>query len=418
MGITSLWGRGGVGRRSVRKGEAAWAAEVLEERQLLSAVDIAGFTDTSAWRIGASDENGFEFTTVQQWSRGVEWFHPVTGDFNGDGIDDVAARTQFGEWWVGLNDGAGHLTTGLWTQWDPSKFWIESLVGDFDGDGDDDIAGLTKEVPLSSSSVFGQRVQDGWVALSNGDDGFVDQHWATWSRTNWQEIGVGDFNGDGRDDIAAFEGQGSDNPLLRVALPATFEWWVALSDGTQFLSSAWTRWSSRPWKDISFGDFNGDGRDDIAGRTDEGQWWVALAQSGGGFVNRHWTTWGSGQDWRDVVVGDFDADGNDDIAGRTRSGQWWVARSTADSRFTNELWGTWNENLLWRHAVVGDFNDDGRDDIAAQGWTREIPLIGTGQPWWVAKSTGLAFVNELWATEPLFTTYERVLAGEFDTERD
>jgi hypothetical protein len=278
---------------------------VLEERQMLSAVDIAGFTDDSAWRIGASDGSGFEFTTVQQWSRGVEWFHPLTGDFNGDGIDDVAARTQYGEWWVGLNNGAGGLTTRLWTQWDPSKLWVESLVGDFDGDGDDDIAGLTTPIPLNSTSLFGARAQDWWVALSAGDDGFVNRHWATWGAWNWQKVGVGDFNGDGRDDVAAFEGQGSDNPLelgmaVRYALPATFQWWVGVSDGTRFASSAWTEWKSTAgWRDISFGDFNGDGRDDIAGRTDQGQWWVAVARAGGGFVNQAWTVWDESQQWRD-----------------------------------------------------------------------------------------------------------------------
>ena len=48
--------------------------------------------------------------------------------------------------------------------------------------------------------------------------------------------------------------------------------------------------------------------------------------------------------WENVTVGDFDGDGRDDIAARHKFG-WWVARTT-DNGFETSLWGTWN-NVDW-----------------------------------------------------------------------
>ena len=62
-------------------------------------------------------------------------------------------------------------------------------------------------------------------------------------------------------------------------------------------------------------------------------------------------------------MGDFNGDGRDDIAGRTPSGGWWVARSTG-SQFINGLWGNWSSRVSWDDVLVGDFNGDGRDDLA------------------------------------------------------
>src|SRR5262249_20575664 len=132
---------------------------------------------------------------------------------------------------------------------------------------------------------------------------------------------------------------------------------VGLSDGTKLKTSLWASWSTAvTWVDVQVGDFNGDGSADIAGRADEiGQWWVAVSNGSNMFTNQYWTTWSTAVGWDDVQVGDFNNDGKMDIAGRVHeSGQWWVAVSTG-SQFINQLWTTWSTAVTWDDVNTGKF---------------------------------------------------------------
>jgi hypothetical protein len=161
--------------------------------------------------------------------------------------------------------------------------------------------------------------------------------------------------------------------------------------------------------DVQLADFNGDGKRDLAGRVlQDGTWWVALS-TGGAFANStKWATWApdsAGLHWVDVKVGDFNGDGKADIAGRyLETGQWWVNLS-AGSSFNTSLWVTWNPAATWVDIQVGDFNGDGRSDLA--GRYKEA-----GQ-WWVAASSGSAFNNTLWTTWAAAVTWVDVRAGKF-----
>jgi hypothetical protein len=54
-----------------------------------------------------------------------------------------------------------------------------------------------------------------------------------------------------------------------------------------------------------------------------------------------------------VTVGDFDGDGKADVAGRTSGGEWYVARSTGTA-LTNARWGAWAEAAGWT-TYLGDY---------------------------------------------------------------
>ncbi|MDA1177962.1 MAG: VCBS repeat-containing protein [Planctomycetota bacterium] len=286
-------------------------------------------------------------------SGAVTWVNVLTGDFDGNGTEEVVARVlESGEWWH--TDGT---TTTSWGYWSPLS-WLDVKAADFTGDGRTDIAGR--------ESTSGEW----WVAVSNGTR-FTNQKFTSWNPTlTWVDVQVGDFTGDGRADLAG---------------RTSGQWWVARSTVTAFTNSFWGACSTAvSWLDVRVGDFNNDGRDDIAGRVSEwGQWWVARS-AGSSFTNVAFGGWTPSVAWADVVVGDFDGDGRDDLAARVAD-QLWVARSTG-STFTTTFWGSWGSRQS--PLYVGDFNRDGRQDLAGRDTATGI--------WWVGMSTTERFNSYFW----------------------
>ncbi len=137
---------------------------------------------------------------------------------------------------------------------------------------------------------------------------------------------------------------------------------------------------------IMTGDFNGDGKTDVAGFDPAtGNWLVGLSNGAFGFATQTWATWSTSTVWTNIAVGDFNGDGLTDIAARNAAtGSWSVAMSNGAS-FTTTTWGSWNSSDTYQNIEVGDFNGDGRDDIAAWNET-------TGS-WIVASSTGVSHMG-------------------------
>ena len=277
-----------------------------------------------------------------------------TGDFNGDGRDDVALQNNNGEWWIGLSDGTT-FNQYRWTHWGAT--FTNVVVGDFNGDGRDDLLGMT------DSGAW-------WAAEAQGTQ-FGNRLWGKWNTPSyWQDIQVGDFNGDGLDDIVGRGNAGY--------------WWTGISNGTNFQASVWGKWSSTVnWQDVNVGDFNGDGLADITGRADNGRWFTGVSQ-GDRFATSAWEKWSSTVNWQDVNVGDFNGDGLTDITGRADSGRWFTGVSQG-SRFATSAWGKWSSTVNWNDVVVGDFNGDGKDDVAGR--------LDDGA-WWNSLSQGTNFLNQ------------------------
>jgi len=212
--------------------------------------------------------------------------------------------------------------------------WVDVQVGDFNGDGKADLAGR-----VQSAGTW-------WVGLSNGSNGFHTNQWDMWStKVTWVDVQVGDFNGDGKSDITGRALQ-------------TGEWWTAISNtSTAFSTSLWDTWGTNAtWVDVKVGDFNGDGKSDIVGRwLQTGQWWVDLATGSSGFSKSLWDTWSTKATWVDVQVGDFNGDGKADITGLwLEAGQWWTGISMGNS-FTTSQWAQWNPTATWSEVRTGDY---------------------------------------------------------------
>ncbi len=126
------------------------------------------------------------------------------GDFNGDGKDDIAAFTRgfeagdnAGNVWVALSNGSGFGQSSVWK----TTFCVgEEIceVGDFDGNGKDDV------IAFSRNAKAGDEAGNVWVALSNGSGFGQSSVWQDSFCYGDEICAVGDFNGDDRDDIAAF----------------------------------------------------------------------------------------------------------------------------------------------------------------------------------------------------------------------
>ena len=66
--------------------------------------------------------------------------------------------------------------------------------------------------------------------------------WATWQNANWSDVRVGDFDGDGLDDIAGRDGG---------------TWHVGVSTGSAFATSLWGEWDNIACKAIAAHDADG-----------------------------------------------------------------------------------------------------------------------------------------------------------------
>jgi hypothetical protein len=339
------------------------------------------------WLVGLS--NGADaFTNVgaDTWDPSVTWVDVHTGDFTGDGNDDIVGRDlQTGEWSVAVYDGAGHFSTSVWDTWDPTVHWVDVRVGDFDGDGRLDIGGRA------------QGDGSWWVGLSTGS-GFATSAWGGWDPgVPWEDVQVGDLTGDGRADLLGRTPDG--------------QWWAALSDGTSFSNTLWTTWApdsaNLTWVDVHLADVTGDGKVDLVGRwLQTGQWWVSTSGGAAASSTDLWDAWSSDVTWADVQVGDFNGDGRADLIGRAlESGQWWLGTSTG-AAFADSLWVEWSPAVNWADVQVGDFNGDGRADVAGR-----VPSSGE---WWVSLSGGSAAVSTAaWAVWSPAATWVDVHHGHF-----
>jgi hypothetical protein len=121
--------------------------------------DIAGRTTGNVWYVATAntDTIGFTTTTLGIWGE-TTWGDTSVGDFNGDGQTDIIARAANGQWWGLISDGTTNLRTNrLVGYWNPNVVWTGITVGDADGDGVDELIGRRATTPESARGAL-------WVA--------------------------------------------------------------------------------------------------------------------------------------------------------------------------------------------------------------------------------------------------------------
>ncbi len=265
--------------------------------------DIVTFTHGPLADVYVSLSTGSGFSgTSAKWHDffALDGETPLTGDFNGDGRDDIVTFTHgsLADVHVALSTGTAFGGSAKWHDYFSLSGEVPS-VGDVNGDGRDDIITFTRD-----------RLADVHVALSTGSGFGASQKWQDFFGIAGESPGVADVNGDGRDDAVVFT-QGGLGDV-----------YVALSTGNGFAASAkWHDMMAPGLESPRLGDFTGDGRADIAAFTGETTGDVYVAASTG-------TSFGPAGRWHDFFapvgefpyVGDYNADGRGDIVAFTRVG--------------------------------------------------------------------------------------------------
>ncbi len=299
--------------------------------------DIAAWMATGDWRVGLGKFDGqYDFSTWTTWrTSNIKEIH--VGDFNNDGRDDIIGlfkqgNRNRGRWWVGVSDGTRFLNRS-WGDYGNYAGINDVLVGNFDGLKGDDL------VVIASSGVV-------WmVKTSNTRFQYLNSH--RWDVNHGFEFAqTGDFNGDGRADIMAIFGTGAERAVF-----------VAKSIGPAlgFYSSKWTNLTVTQSLDaVLNGDIDGDGRSNLIALLNGTKVWTGQS-NGQRFAMNFWLYWPQvANGIADLQVGDSNGDQRADLFGRTDDGVWHSAQSNGTS-FVDQSLVMWGPNANWQHVAVGPF---------------------------------------------------------------
>jgi hypothetical protein len=227
----------------------------------------------------------------------------AAADFNADGDLDLALiNSILGVSQVDVGYGNGGFSSAGSLFRDGAGFPAGVAVGDFNGDGKLDAAianGGSTTYPYSGVSV----------SLGNGDGTFSQASGSPIAvGENLSAIATGDFNGDGKLDLAVTDEAGNTVSILLGKGDGTFE-----APMTEVVGNA-------PVAMVA-GDFNNDGKLDIAtANSSDGTVTLLLGKGDGTFTQASESPYLVGQDPDAIAAADFNGDGKLDLAVATLGG--------------------------------------------------------------------------------------------------
>ncbi|MES2773872.1 MAG: FG-GAP-like repeat-containing protein [Bacteroidota bacterium] len=346
-------------------------------------VGVASVTTTFILTVGPPVCSKGTFRTSPNTTSGLRHVAVASGDFNGDGKQDIAtANYNVSSVSIRLGDNMGVFGSEMLVSVKNSPLAI--AVADFNGDGKQDI--ITGNYNAVSVRLYnGDSVITGGYdeilsgsadAIATGDfnsDGKMDFIATTGSNMVMVRLGDGkgsffkgqnilltlvaqtlsvtDFNNDGKQDIVT----GNYSSLNSSAA-------VCLGDGGGIFAITEIATGKNP-RGVATADFNSDGNQDFAlSNLDSDSVSIKWGNGAGGFTGN--TSIKVGRDPYSIITGDFNADGKPDFATANFAG------ASISIRLNDGMGGFINkaDNVLGlspKGLATGDFNNDGRPDIIA-----------------------------------------------------
>ncbi|MGC2185394.1 MAG: FG-GAP-like repeat-containing protein [Terriglobales bacterium] len=226
------------------------------------------------------------------------------------------------------------------------------VVGDFNGDGKSDLA---------VANFGGSNVS---VLVNKGDGTFLAAVTSS-AGTAPQAMVAGDFNGDSKLDLVLINqgnppsGAGGAVSLLSGNNDGTFQAPVQI-EANQFPAS------------VAVADLNADGKPDlILGDAARGTLTILLGKGDGTFQKPATMTLASSGSVAALAVGDFNADKKVDIVAAISSGPVFILLGNGDGSFRAPAQIA--TDTTSPHLLVGDFNGDGKLDLVLREETPRPP---------------------------------------------
>lgn len=301
--------------------------------------EIAGIT--AAGYIKFADDNATDLDAGTEWIRvGTSKFtFLLAGDFDGDAVDELVGINRNGyvsyctdspaAWLASKDDPSA---TAWQTQVGTNK--LQKLIaGDFNNDGIDELVGI-------NANGYVKYCPDNSTVWRNDQDHPSSTCWQTKIGTNkFKTLLAGNFAGDAGHELVGI----NHNGYAKYCTDTSAQW---LADQDDLSSAAWeVKIGTNKFKWLTAGNFDGTGPDELVGINHNGyakycsdtsaQWVADEAVPS----TANWQTRiGTKTFIVPLIVGDFNGDGKDDIAGVNKAEH--VLYNTDNST-------GWNDATAW-----------------------------------------------------------------------
>jgi hypothetical protein len=300
--------------------------------------------------------------------RGQGWVAPArTTDIDGDGQADVCGRGASGVW-CHLSEGGSWSAKGATLAlsdaggWDDAANWGTLRMGDLDGDGRADLCG---------------RANDGVVCWKSDGAALATQlAGPAWS----DDVGWGAFQYHSTMRLLDIDADGKDDLCARAAKGMVCHKSTGSAFGAQVAGPAWSdaagMGAARYYGTLRTGDVDGDRREDLCMRTQEGmECWLS---DGEGFPTQvkgpGWSDasgWGAMKYWSTIRLADVNGDGRADLCARAAAGlrcHFSTGNGFGEAIEVGAMADAsgWDDPSNYLTLRTGDLDGDGAQDLCAR----------------------------------------------------